>query len=253
MTQPDTQPLAGQTVLITGGARRLGAAMAQALHAVGANMVVHHHTSTADAAALVQALNSRRADSATKIQADLLDTPALPDLVASAIRDFGRLDVLINNASTFYATPVGAITAGQFDDLIGTNFKAPLFLAQAAAPELRRRQGLILNIVDIHGMRPLKQYPTYSCAKAALIMLTKSLARELAPEVRVNGIAPGPVMWPVDVDAAMQAQIIRKTLLKRSGSPQDIARAAVYFATMAPFVTGQILAVDGGRGQGGES
>ena len=251
MTQLDAPPLTGQTVLITGGARRLGAAMAQALHAVGANVVIHHRTSTEDAATLARTLNSQRANSATTVQADLLDTARLPELVAGAIRDFGRLDILINNASTFYATPVGDITAGQFDDLLGTNLRAPLFLAQAAAPELRRRQGLILNMVDIHGMRPLKQHPTYSSAKAALIMLTKSLARELAPKVRVNGIAPGPVMWPADVDVAMQAQIIEKTLLKRSGHPEDVAKAAVYFATMAPYVTGQILAVDGGRSQAG--
>jgi pteridine reductase len=251
MTEPDTQPLAGHTVLITGGARRLGAAMAQALHAVGANMVIHHRTSAAEVEALLQTLNARRAHSATAVQADLLDLAQLPGLVAAAVRDFGRLDILVNNASTFYATPVGEITAEKFDDLIGTNFRAPLFLSQAAAPELRRRHGLILNMVDVHGMRPLKQYPTYSAAKAALAMLTKSLARELAPEVRVNGIAPGPVMFPADLDVALQAEIIEKTLLKRSGNPQDIAKAAVYFATLAPFVTGQILAVDGGRSQGG--
>jgi pteridine reductase len=253
MTQQVAQPLAGHTVLITGGARRLGAAMAQGLHAVGANVVIHHRTSSDEAAALVRTLNTRRANSATTAQADLRDTARLPELVAAVIRDFGRLDILINNASTFYATPVGDITTGQFDDLIGTNFRAPLFLSQAAADELRRREGLILNMVDIHGLRPLKQYPTYSSAKAALIMLTRSLARELAPQVRVNGIAPGPVMWPVGVDGAMsadlQAEIIGKTLLQRSGSPQDIAQAAVYFATMAPYVTGQILAVDGGRSQ----
>jgi pteridine reductase len=160
------------------------------------------------------------------------------------------LDILINNASTFYPTPIGQITADKFDDLIGTNFRAPLFLAQAAAAQLREHRGLILNMVDIHGMKPLKNYPAYSAAKAALIMLTKSLARELAPEVRVNGIAPGPVMWPADADATLQAEIIGKTLLKRSGEPQDIGKAALYFATLAPYVTGQVLAVDGGRSQG---
>jgi pteridine reductase len=249
MTPTDMQPLAGQTVLITGGARRLGAAMARALHGAGANLVIHHRTSASEAAALVGALSAARPGSALAVQADLLDTARLPELVAAGIRQFGRLDILINNASTFYATPVGAISAGQFEDLMGTNFRAPLFLAQAAAPELRRRQGLILNMVDIHGMRPLKEYPAYSAAKAALIMLTRALARELAPQVRVNAIAPGPVLWPADVDAEMQAQIIDKTLLKRAGDPRDIAQAAVYFATMAPFVTGQILAVDGGRSQ----
>jgi pteridine reductase len=251
MTQTDAQPLAGQTVLITGGARRLGAASARALHAAGANVVIHHLKSAQDAATLVAAFNATRPDSAMAVQADLLNTARLPDLVAAAIHSFGRLDILLNNASTFYATPVGEITAGQFDDLIGTNFRAPLFLAQAAAPELRRRRGLILNMVDIHGMKPLKGYPAYSSAKAALIMLTKSLARELAPEVRVNGIAPGPVMWPADLDAAMQAEIIDKTLLKRAGEPADIGKAALYFATLAPYVTGQILAVDGGRSQTG--
>jgi pteridine reductase len=243
--------LAGQTVLITGGARRLGAAMAQALHAAGANLVIHHLTSTAEAGALVAALNKSRAGSASLVQADLREVAHLPGLVEAALRDFGRLDILINNASTFYPTPIGEISLGQFEDLLGTNLRAPLFLAQAAAPELRRRRGLILNMVDIHGMKPLKNYPAYSSAKAALIMLTKALARELAPEVRVNGIAPGPVMWPADVDVAMQAQIIDKTLLKRAGEPQDIGKAALYFATLAPYVTGQILAVDGGRSQAG--
>lgn len=251
MTQTDTQPLAGQTVLITGGARRLGAAMAQALHAIGANLVIHHRTSAGEAGALLRSLNARRAHSATSVQADLRQVSQLPQVVAAAIRDFGRLDILINNASTFYATPIGTITADQFDDLIGTNFRAPLFLAQAAATELRRRQGLILNLVDIHGLRPLKQYPTYSAAKAALVMLTHSLARELAPEVRVNGIAPGPVMFPADIDVTLAAEIIERTPLKRSGDSQDIAKAAVYFATQAPFVTGQVLAVDGGRSQRG--
>jgi pteridine reductase len=251
MTQANAQPLAGQTVLITGGARRLGAASARALHAAGANVVIHHLTSTQDAATLIGACNAIRPDSAIAVQADLLDTACLPELIAAAIERFGRLDILINNASTFYATPIGEITTAQFDDLIGTNFRAPLFLAQAAARELRQRRGLILNMVDIHGMKPLKDYPVYSSAKAALIMLTRSLARELAPDVRVNGIAPGPVMWPADVDVTMQAQIIDKTLLKRAGEPEDIGKAALYFATLAPYVTGQILAVDGGRSQTG--
>jgi pteridine reductase len=251
MPQTDSQPLAGQTVLITGGARRLGAAMAQALHAVGANVVIHHRKSTQDAEALVSALNAARDSSAIALQADLLDIARLPPLIATTLERFGRLDILINNASTFYPTPVGEITAAQFDDLIGTNFRAPLFLSQAAAAELRRRRGLILNMVDIHGIKPLKRHPTYSSAKAALIMLTRSLARELAPEVRVNGIAPGPVMVPEDIDAALEAEIIGKTLLKRAGEPQDIGKAALYFATLAPYVTGQVLAVDGGRSQGG--
>jgi pteridine reductase len=250
---PDAPPLAGQTVLITGGARRIGAAIAIALHGAGANLVIHHRSSTAEAAALAARLNALRAGSAATFEADLLDTEVLSDVIDSAVENFGHLDILINNASTFYATPVGEITDRQFEDLMGTNFRAPLFLAQAAAAELRRRHGLILNLVDIHGMRPLRHHPTYSSAKAALVMLTKSLARELAPEVRVNAIAPGPVLFPVDVDAQMQAEIIEKTLLKRVGHPDDVAKAALYFATMAPYVTGQILAVDGGRSQGGQS
>ena len=223
--------------------------MARALHAAGANVIIHHRRSAAEAAALARELNAARSDSAAAIQADLLDTARLPQLAQAAVAAFGRLDVLVNNASTFYPTPMGVITEAHFDDLIGTNLKAPLFLAQAAAPELRRRRGLVLNMVDIHGMKPLRRYPVYSTAKAGLIMLTRVLARELAPEVRVNGIAPGPVMWPADVDADMQAEIIDKTLLKRSGSPEDIARAALYFSLHAPYVTGQILAVDGGRSQ----
>jgi pteridine reductase len=157
----------------------------------------------------------------------------------------------VNNASTFYPTPVGEITERHWDDLLGTNLKAPLFLAQAAAPALQRTHGLILNLADIHGMRPLRHYTTYCVAKAGLIMLTKSLARELGPHVRVNAIAPGPVMWPEDgANPALQEKIIERTLLKRAGSPQDVARAALFLCTGAPYVTGQILAVDGGRSVG---
>ncbi len=168
--------------------------------------------------------------------------------MATALDRYGRLDVLVNNASTFYPTPVGTITAAQFDDLVGTNLRAPLFLSQAAATALRSSQGLILNMVDIHGRRPLKAHPVYSAAKAGLFMLTKSLARELGPDVRVNGIAPGPVLWPErEIDQGVKDEIIAKTALKRSGSPEDIARTALYLATEAPYVTGQVITVDGGR------
>ena len=164
---------------------------------------------------------------------------------------FGGLDVLVNNASSFYATPFGSVTERQWDDLVGTNLKVPLFLSQAAAPSLRLSRGLIVNIVDIHGMRPLRRYPVYSVAKAGLIMLTKSLARELGPHVRVNAVAPGPVMWPEGgVDSDLEAKILDRTILKRPGSAEDIARAALFFATDAPYVTGQVLAVDGGRSVG---
>jgi NAD(P)-dependent dehydrogenase (short-subunit alcohol dehydrogenase family) len=183
---------------------------------------------------------------------DLLDVARLPGLVAAAEHAFGRLDVLVNNASTFYPTPVGEITPAQWDDLTGTNLRAPLFLSQAAAPALRLRRGLILNLVDIHALRPLKRHPVYCAAKAGLLMLTQSLARELAPQVRVNAIAPGPVMWPEGpMDPDLQARILERTALKRIGSPEDVARAALFFVKDAPYVTGQVLAVDGGRTVGG--
>jgi pteridine reductase len=246
MQNPD--PLAGRCVLVTGGAKRLGAAMARRLHAAGADIVVHYHRSRPAADELVAELQAARAGSALAVCGDLQDVQRLPALVDAAVARFGRLDVLINNASTFYPTPVGTITAAQFEDLVGTNLRAPLFLAQAAAPALRATQGLVINMVDIHARRPLKAHPAYSAAKAGLVMLTKSLARELGPEIRVNGIAPGPVLWPErDLDEALKAEIIGKTALKRSGSPDDIARTALFLATEAPYVTGQIIAVDGGR------
>ena len=246
MQKPD--PLAGRCVLVTGGAKRLGAAMARRLHAAGADIVVHYHRSRPAADQLVAELQATRAGSALAVCGDLQDVQRLPTLVDAAVARYGRLDVLINNASTFYPTPVGTITAAQFDDLVGTNLRAPLFLAQAAAPALRATQGLIINMVDIHARRPLKAHPAYSAAKAGLVMLTKSLARELGPEIRVNGIAPGPVLWPErDLDETLKAEIVAKTALKRSGSPDDIARTALFLATEAPYVTGQIIAVDGGR------
>src|SRR6478736_2881803 len=225
------QALENKVVLITGGARRVGAAIARKLHAAGASLVFHYHRSAAEAQALAAELNAVRPSSVTPLGADLL-----------------HLDVLVNNASTFYPTPVGEITEAQWDDLMGTNLKVPLFLSQAAAPHLKAREGLILNIADIHGLRPLRYHTVYSPAKAGLIMLTQSLARELAPQVRVNAIAPGPVEFPEQgLTDEMKQAIIDKTLLKRRGSPDDIARAAMFFISEAPYVTGQILAVDGGR------
>jgi pteridine reductase len=222
--------------------------MARALHAAGANVVVHYHRSREAADELVAELHAVRAGSALAVRGDLNDVDCLPALVAQAVARYGRIDVLINNASTFYPTPVGSITAAQFDDLVGTNLRAPLFLSQAAAPALRETRGLIINMVDIHARRPLRAHPAYSAAKAGLVMLTKSLARELGPEVRVNGIAPGPVLWPErDLDESLKAEIVAKTALKRSGSPEDIARTALFLATEAPYITGQVIAVDGGR------
>ncbi|HTU66610.1 MAG TPA: pteridine reductase [Steroidobacteraceae bacterium] len=250
MHERDTS-LAGKTVLITGAARRVGATIAKTLHAAGANLVIHYRKSAREAEALAASLAAVRADSVTIVQGELLDVAKLPVLVEAATGTFGGLDILVNNASTFYPTKIGAITPQQFDDLLGTNLKVPLFLSQAAAPALRKSRGLIINIVDIHSLRPLRDYPVYCSAKAGLHMLTRSLAKELGPEIRVNGISPGPILWPEgqgDDDAdARRRKIIERTILKRMGDPTDIARAALFFAAQAPFVTGQILAVDGGR------
>ena len=243
-----SESLAGRVVLVTGAAKRLGAALVRGFHSAGANVVIHYHRSQADADRLRDELNTSRTDSAIATSANLLDVAQLPDIVERANAAFGRLDVLINNASTFYPTPVGSISPEQWDDLLGTNLKAPLFLSQAAAPLLKRSQGLIINMIDIHAQRPLAAHPVYSSAKAGLAMLTRSLARELAPEVRVNGIAPGPILWPEGgIDNEIKESIIARTQLKRQGSPDDIVRAALFFAIDAPYVTGQILAVDGGR------
>jgi pteridine reductase len=243
--------LNNKCVLITGAAKRLGAAIARCAHLHGANIVIHYRSSRAQADVLCAELNATRAKSAVALQADLLDTQSHPKLIHETIAAFGRLDVLVNNASTFYPTPMGSITEEQWKDLMGTNLKAPLFLAQAATAELRKSHGLILNMIDIHAQRPLPDHPVYGVAKAGLVMLTKSLARELGPEIRVNGIAPGPVLWPErDLDQALKAEIISKTALKRSGSSEDIARTALFFMQDAAFITGQILAVDGGRSVG---
>jgi pteridine reductase len=243
-----TDGLRDQVVLITGGARRVGAEIARTLHAAGANLFIHYRTSAAAAIALGDELNRIRPHSAAIHAAHLLSEDAPQRLVAAALQEFGRLDVLINNASNFYPTPIGQITLPQWDDLMGSNLKAPLFLSQAATPSLRTQHGLIINMIDIHALRPLKSHPVYSVAKAGLAMLTRSLARELGPQIRVNGIAPGPVLWP---EGAMQddlkQQIIDNTALKRHGTPQDVARTALFLAQDAPYITGQIIAVDGGR------
>lgn len=246
----DSAPsLDGRCALVTGGARRLGAAIARRLHEGGAAVAIHYRSSGEEAEALARELDALRPGSAACFAADLLDVGSLPGLVQAVVTRFGRLDVLVNNASSFYPTPVGTITAAQFDDLVGTNLRAPLFLTQAAAPELSRTRGVVINLADIHGQRPLRHHTVYSAAKAGLIMLTKSLARELGPDVRVNAIAPGPVLWPErGMNEELQREIVAKTALRRSGSPEDIARAAWFFAAEAPFVTGQVLSVDGGRG-----
>jgi pteridine reductase len=246
---PHAATLQDKVALITGGAKRVGAATARRLHAAGANILLHFKSSRAEAEALQTELNALRPDSVALVQADLLDIAGLPEIIRSCVNQFGRLDALVNNASSFSPTPIGEITLANWDDLIGSNLKAPLFLSQAAAPHLRKASGCIVNITDIHAERPLKNYVVYSVAKAGLVGLTKSLARELGPEVRVNGVAPGPILWPDDnsFDAVARQRVISHTLLRRVGEPDDLARAIYFLIAEAPYVTGQILAVDGGR------
>lgn len=241
--------LTGKVVLVTGAARRVGAAIARRLHAAGANLMLHYRGAETDAQALQAELNAVRASSVALVQADLLDAAGLAEIVKNTLARFERIDALVNNASTFYPTPMGEITPAQWDDLMGSNLKAPLFLGQAAAPHLKKTGGSIVNIADIHAERPLKNYIVYSIAKAGLVGLTLTLARELGPEVRVNAVAPGAILWPEDnsFDAVSRQRIISHTLLKRVGEPDDIARAVYYFIAEAPYVTGQVLAVDGGR------
>jgi pteridine reductase len=242
------EELRGKTALVTGAARRIGAAIARRLHTGGANVVLHYRGAEAEAAALEAELNAARAGSALKVKADLLAPIAPRALVSASIERFGRLDVLVNNASTFYPTAVGSIELGHWEELMGSNLRAPLFLAQEAAPQLAKNLGAIVNVADIHAERPLKGYLMYSVAKSGLVALTRALALELAPDVRVNAIAPGAIAWPEDgqFEPPERERIVATTPLARLGSPEEIARA-VHFLATAPFVTGQILAVDGGR------
>ena len=242
--------LNNKTVLITGGAKRVGAAICRELHAHGANLMIHYNTSTKDARALQAELNLQRANSVAIIQGDLLNIAIMVNLVAETLNQFGKLDVLINNASSYYSTEIGHITEENWHDLVGSNLKAPMFLAQAAAAELRKNHGCIVNITDMHIERPKKGYVVYSVAKAGLVTLTKSLAHELSPEVRVNAVAPGPVQWPENnpqFDEVYRQRVINQTLLKRVGEGADIAKAVKFLVADAPFITGHVLAVDGGR------
>lgn len=242
-------PLAGRVVLVTGSARRVGAAIARALHAAGAELALHYRSSHGEAAALADELNARRRDSARLFQADLLDAARLPELIGAIVAAWGRLDALVNNASTFYPTPLGTASGADWDDLVGSNFKAPFFLVQAAADALRASRGTIVNITDIHAERPLKGYPLYCAAKGALLTLTRALAVELAPEVRVNAVAPGAILWPDDgqFPAAERAAVVDHALLKREGSPGDIASSVLFLLAGTPYMTGQVLNIDGGR------
>ncbi len=249
MAQHNEGPLAGQTALVTGGARRIGARLVRHLHAAGAAVAIHCNRSRGDAEALAAELEQRRAGSTAVLAAELLDPAACAGLPEQARAAVGRLDIVVNNASTFYPTPIGGIDVESFDDLVGTNLRAPTFIAQASVPALSATGGCIVNVADIHGQRPLAEHPVYCAAKAGLIMLTHSLARELAPEVRVNAIAPGSILWPEGPggdDPDHQQGVIEATPLARQGDPDDIAGALLYLVG-APFVTGQVLAVDGGR------
>ena len=239
----------GRIVLITGGAKRVGATICRRLHRAGASIMLHFRASAGEARLLQAELNHVRPHSVALIQADLLDVAKLPSLVEQTVQTYGRIDALVNNASSFYSTPVGEITPVGWTDLIGTNLQAPLFLAQAATPALRKSQGAIVNITDIHAERPLKNYVVYSVAKAGLVGLTRSLARELAPDVRVNAVAPGPILWPDDesFDELSRQRIISHTPLRREGTPEDIARAVHFLLAEAPYVTGETIHVDGGR------
>ena len=239
--------LTDKVALITGGAHRIGATTARVLHEAGMRLVLHYRSSRDAAQALQKKLNEKRPDSVILVQADLLANGALTALINETLNTWGQLDVLINNASSFYSTPIGTVTEKQWDDLMGTNLKAPFFLSQAAAPHLKAKQGCIVNIVDIHAERPLKNYPVYSMAKAGLAMLTRTMARELGPEVRVNAVAPGAILWPENMDEVTKQRIISRTILKRRGEPHDIARTVLFLIRDAAYMSGQILTVDGGR------
>lgn len=243
--------LNGKVALVTGAARRIGASIASRLHSDGANVAIHYRGSADEANVLADTLNAERAGSAATFQADLNATAKLPDLVASIVDWGGRLDILVNNASSFYPTPPGEITEQHWDDLIGSNLKAPLFLSQAALAELRKSRGVIVNIVDIHAQRPLANHTVYGPAKAGLAMLTRSLAKDLAPDIRVNGISPGAILWPEDeMTETTKASILRQVPLARPGDPGDIAGCVLFLVRDANYITGQIIAVDGGRSVG---
>lgn len=235
-------------VLITGAAKRVGAVIARTLHDAGYDLALHYRRSRAEMDALSAGLEARRANSTLALQAELAEIENLPNLIDAVVARYGRLDGIVNNASTFYPTPIGSVSAGQWNELFASNAQAPFFLAQAAAPHLRSARGGIVSIVDIYAQHPLAQHPVYSMAKAALAAMTRSLARELAPDVRVNAIAPGAILWPESGKAAAdQTDLLARTPLGRIGTPADVATAVLFLLRDAKFTTGQILNVDGGR------
>lgn len=249
MSSPNS--LDNHVALITGAARRIGAAIARTLHAQGADVAIHYRESGDAANAVADDLNAMRADSAATFAADLNDLASLNHLIDDVRAWRSRLDILVNNASSFYPTPVGEITEDQWDDLVGTNLKAPLFLSQAALPALREARGVIINIIDVHSQRPLRNHTVYGSAKAGLAMLTRSLAKDLAPEVRVNGVSPGAILWPENgMSGATKDAILEQVPLGRPGTPDDVANAVLFLAKDADYVTGQIIAIDGGRSVG---
>jgi pteridine reductase len=241
-----------KTVLVTGAARRIGREIAKHFQANNYNVIIHYNTSQSEAKELSDSLNDLRLNSAQIIQADLgqlVDPSFSQDFKQQVLGYYNKIDVLVNNASSFFATHIGEVTIDMWRDLMISNAGGPFFLSQLLAPSLKATQGSIVNISDIHATKPLKDYSVYSMAKAANNMLTKSLARELAPYVRVNAVAPGPIIWPEhtnELSQGLKSKILDKTLLKKLGEPLDIAKA-VYFLAESNYITGQILAVDGGR------
>jgi pteridine reductase len=234
--------------LITGAGRRVGAVIARALHGAGYDLALHYRHSADAAQSLAEELEQQRGDSTTLVHAELAELDALPGLVGGVLARFGRLDALVNNASAFYPTPVGSATPAQWNELFASNAQAPFFLAQAATPALRRAGGAIVNLVDIYAERPLANHPIYCMAKAALLAMTRALALDLGPQVRVNAVAPGAVMWPSEGKSYDDKQaMLERTPLKRAGSPEDVASAVLWLLRDAPFVTGQVIRVDGGR------
>ncbi len=236
-----------KTAMVTGAAHRVGAAIVNHLHANGAQVALHYRHSYQSAKQIADNLNAKRSNSVILIKADLKDENSYLPMINEVLDRFGQLDLLVNNASSFYPTPIGQVSLQQWDDLMASNLKAPFFLSQAAAEHLKAAKGSIVNIVDIHADRPLKGHPVYCMAKAGLVMMTKSLAKELGPDIRVNAVAPGAILWPDGMELELKDEIMARTALKRKGDPEDIAKTVLFLARDASYMTGQVLAVDGGR------
>lgn len=243
-------PKPQKIALVTGAAKRIGAETARVLHAAGFGVVLHYNQSADAARKLQEELNGLRESSAWVVQAELRKHSSCSAIIESVLRETGRLDVLVNNASSFYATPIATVSEEQWDDLVGSNLKAAFFLAQAAQPALKQSAGCIINMVDIYAQKPKQDFPVYSIAKAGLLAMTKSLAKEMSPEIRVNGVSPGVILWPEEVGTDIQAQeaVLSKIPLKRKGEPSDIAKTVLFLANDAPYITGQVISVDGGKG-----